>query len=181
MLKRAVIYRHPLVLSSLLPPGGGCAVFPDHSGSVFKALPFCHRPHFHWCFFNVLVIESGVPAPSFSVLSSSGSECDFAAPVSLSERWWGRCRHHHFSGHLTVTSLAAKLSPSTVSFRVMTVNTSSSPRPHRETVLGRERASLRLCLSCYLRMSWSLIVGAQRKATVFMAVHCPYKLCGKVL
>lgn len=180
MLKSAVIYRHPLVLSSLLPPGGGCAVFPGHSGSVFKARSFCHRPHFHWCFLNVLVIESGVPAPSFSVLSSSGSECDFAAPVSLSERWWGRCRHHHFSGHLTVTSLAAKLSPSTVSFRVMTVNTSSSPRPHRETVLGNVPASG--CVSaatreCHGPSLW----GHRGKPQCLLAVHCPYKLCGKVL
>lgn len=65
----------------------------------------------------MLIIGNGVPAPS------SGSECGLHY-LSLSE---GEVEcglsHHHVSGYLTVTSLAAKVRPSALSFGTMMVGT----------------------------------------------------------
>lgn len=62
--------------------------------------------------------------------------------------------HHHVSGYLTVTSLAARVRPSALSFGEMMVNTcSSSLDALREAVLGRELSASWLYPGCYLRMS----------------------------
>lgn len=65
----------------------------------------------------MLIIGNGVPAPS------SGSECGFHY-LSLSEGEGG-LSHHHVSGYLTVSSLAAKVRPNALSFGTMMVGTLS--------------------------------------------------------
>lgn len=66
-----------------------------------------------------------------------------------------RRSHHHVSGFLPVTSLAAKVRPSVMTFGAMMVNTVPPVHVLSEKLSweGNLTASW-LCPGCYPRMSW---------------------------
>lgn len=108
--KNTLLY-YKFAFSSGLPASGSSLYFLEHSSTLFKTSLSCHRPAFQSLLvylFNVLITGVGnLPQVRLRVW----------APLPQSPS------HHHVSGTLTVTSVAAKVRPSVLSFGVTMVST----------------------------------------------------------
>lgn len=137
-----------LVLGSL-PGSSLCSL--EHSNTFFKTSLSCHcpasqcQPGYLMCWF---LERRYLHLPQAQNVGSITS-------VSQRERWMVRRSHHHVSGFLPVTSLAAKVRPSVMTFGAMMVNTVPPVHVLSEKLSweGNLTASW-LCPGCYLRMSW---------------------------